>query len=84
MDALHEKMEANYKTGKSIKRLFFLIFNVGTAFCCDIITFGCAVIHKNIFFSNFFYFLISFYLYPLYVSAPMCHRHVEYTTSQSL
>jgi hypothetical protein len=35
-------------------------------------------------FQMFFYFLISFYLYPLHVSAPMDHPQVEYTTSKSL
>jgi hypothetical protein len=39
---------------------------------------------QQYFVSNVFYFLISFYLYPLHVSAPMGHPQVEYTTSQSL
>jgi hypothetical protein len=39
---------------------------------------------QQYFVSNGFYFHISFYLYPLHVSAPEGHPQVEYATSQSL
>jgi hypothetical protein len=53
--------------------------------CCLIhtVTFLEVPSFATIFCFKCFYFLISFYLYPLYVSAPMGHPQVEYTTTQS-